>query len=142
MKRQGVAIAIIMVCLTAGSACAEGITLFDYQGESTAYIDTDHGMRIYVGDGTPVAYLEDSSIWGFDGEHLGWFQEGIVWDHDGYAVGGMVGSVNIVTKTKPDGGIRQMAPMKSIKEMTPMEPLHRDRWSSVPLRIFLAPESE
>ncbi len=136
LKTHSIAISIIILFLTVSIVHAEGITLFDYQGEATAYIDTDHGMNIYVWDGKPVAYIEGSSIWGFNGTHLGWFKEGIIWDHDGYAVGFSEGSVGIVTKVEPEKGIRQIAPIKSIKGIKPIKPMHKEMRSRVPLSLF------
>lgn len=62
--------------LSSQMAVAEEITLFNADGETTAYIDTDdEDLTIYLWNGTPVAYLDPDgeafNIYGLNGKHLG-----------------------------------------------------------------------
>jgi hypothetical protein len=123
-------------------AIAQEITLFDSDGEAKAYIDTDDDdLTIYLWAGTPVAYLvpddEDFDIYGFNGKHLGWFEEGIVRDHEGYALGFIKGAVNMYTKYEPYKGYKEYKPYKSYKEYAPYKPYYKNKFSNIPLSLFL-----
>ncbi|HEV2349528.1 MAG TPA: hypothetical protein VG028_06735 [Terriglobia bacterium] len=62
------------------------VDLYDSSARAVAYIASDKDLTIYLWSGKPVAYLEDDSIYGFNGKHLGWFLKGTVHDHDGNVV--------------------------------------------------------
>ncbi len=63
-------------------------TLFDKNGDATAYLTDDYQETIYLWDGEPVAYLLNSRlVYGFNGKHLGWFIDSIVYDYDGKRIG-------------------------------------------------------
>ncbi len=115
------------------------ISLFDSKGNAKAYITED--LTIYLWDGDPVAYLHRSGnhfhVYGFNGNHLGWFEDGIIWDHDGNAAGCIKGAVNMIYSIEPIKGIKGIKPIKSIREIAPIKPLFSNRWSSLPLTIFL-----
>lgn len=122
---------------------AEEITLFNANGEPTAYIDTDDDdLTIYMWNGYPVAYLtttndDDFNIYGFNGKHLGWYSDGIVRDHKGYAVGFIKGAVNIYTKYEPYKSYKQYKPYKSYKEYAPYKPYFQNSFSNESLALFL-----
>jgi hypothetical protein len=117
------------------------ITLFDSEGEPTAYIATDKDLTIYLWDGSPVAYLHEQSghihVYGFNGNHLGWFEDGIIWDHRGRAVGCQKGAINMVTHLESLKSLKSLKPLKSLREMAPMKPFLSTSWSRMPLVIFL-----
>ena len=129
---------IVLVSLLPVSALAREISLYDSGGEAVAYIDTDDDQNIYLWGGKPVAYLDGSSIYGFNGKHLGWFKDGIVWDHEGYAVGFVEGAVNMLTKLERLKGLKQLTPLKSLQQLEPLEPMFKERWSQLPLEIVLS----
>jgi hypothetical protein len=120
---------------------AKEISLYDSDGSPVVYIDTDDDLTIYLWKGKPVAYLESKgdyfSIYGFNGKHLGWFEEGIIWDYKGYAVGFIKGAVNKFTKFEPFKGFKQFKPFKSFQQLEPLKPVFKDKWSAIPLEIFL-----
>lgn len=118
-------------------AAAREITLYDREGRAVAYIDTDSDATIYLWEGKPVAYLDERNVYGFNGRHLGWFEEGIIWDHDGNGVGFVKGAVNKVTALEGLKGLKALRPLKSLKELAPLKPLKSNRWSPVPLELFL-----
>ena len=120
-----------------GSIEAREIKLFDQEGTPIAYIDTDEDLTIFLWNGTPVAYLDKSSVYGFNGKHLGWFKDGIVWDRKGYGVGFVEGAVNKLTKLEPLKSLKKLAPLRSLQELERLEPLSKNRWSPIPLDIFL-----
>lgn len=87
---------------------------------SRTLIDTDDEFNIYLCGGKPVAYLDSSSIYGFNGKHLGWFKDGIVWGHKGYAVGFVEGAINMPTKLERLKGLQQLTPLKSLQQLEPL----------------------
>ncbi len=131
-------IIILTVGLVVSSSFAKEISLFDAEGDAVAYIDTSDEFTIYLWQGKPVAYLDNSSVYGFNGKHLGWFDEGIVWDHKGYAVGFVEGAVNKLTKLERLKSLQQLTPLKSLQQLEPLEPLHKNSFSPLPLEFFLS----
>lgn len=129
---------LITLCLLFSSvAYAREITLFDREGAAIAYIDTNEELTIFLWNGTPVAYLEKSTIYGFNGKHLGWFKDGIVRDHQGGGVGFIEGAVSKLTKLEPLKSLQKLTPLRSLQELEPLEPLFKDSWSGIPLDLFL-----
>ena|SRR2546425_673066 len=59
--------------------------LWDMHGHAVAYIDDDN-ESIYMRDGTPVAWLSESSIYTYRGKLLGWLWEGWIFGRDGKCV--------------------------------------------------------
>jgi hypothetical protein len=130
---------IILICYFSivPVAFAEEITFFDKSGTPCAYVDIEDEQTIYLWGGEPVAYLEDDSIYGFNGKHLGWFTQGIIWDHEGYAVGFIEGTIQMFTKFEPYKSYKRFKPFKSFKEFSPFKPFFTDRWSRNSLIITL-----
>ncbi len=63
-------------------------TLYNKNGEATAYITDDYHNTIYLWDGSPVAYLyDDQHIYGINGRHLGWFTDDILFTDNGERIG-------------------------------------------------------
>jgi hypothetical protein len=125
-----------------GLTIEDEITLFDSNGKATAYIDVEDEMTIYLWNGHPVAYLVPSddgfSIFGFNGKHLGWFDNGIVRDHEGFGVGFVKGAVsNVQTKIEPLKKLKKLKPLKSLRKLEPLRPLDKQKFSDIPLKIFL-----
>jgi len=46
-------------------------TLLNIEGRAVAYI-ADDGISIYLYDGNPVAWIDNDTIWGYNGRYLGW----------------------------------------------------------------------
>lgn len=122
---------------------AKEITLFDSDGDATAYIDTDdEDLTIYLWNGKPVAYLDPDgdtyNIYGFNGKHLGWFEDGIVRDHKGNAVGFREGATSVATKYEPYKSYKAYKPYKSYKEYAPYKPYYKNSFSGESLSLFLS----
>ena len=135
---------LLLILLFAPLVCfGQELTLFNSDGDATAYIDTDDDDNtIYLWSGTPVAYLSSNgdnyNIYGFNGSHLGWFEEGIIRDSDGYAVGFIKGAVSgVFTKYEPYKYYKQYKPYKSYKQYAPYKPYFKTSFSSEPLVLFL-----
>lgn len=130
---------VLALCLILPTICyARDVALYNDQGAAVAYIDTSNDLTIYLWEGKPVAYLDGHSIYGFNGKHLGWLENGIIWDHSGDAVGFTQGAVNMPTQLQSLKGLQELSPLRSLEELAPLEPLHTDRWSRIPLTIFLS----
>jgi len=134
--------AIVFFLGLSSLAYSKEITLFDSDGDATAYIADDEDSTIYMWDGTPVAYLVTNDsysfhIYGFNGKHLGWFEGGVVRDHDGYAVGFVKGAVNKATKYEPYKSYKKYKPYKSYKEYAPYKPYFKSQFSDTYLSLFL-----
>jgi hypothetical protein len=56
------------------------ITLFDRKGHAIAYIADDGEKSIYFWKEQAVAYVDDETVYGWDGHHLGFFVDGILYD--------------------------------------------------------------
>ncbi len=136
MKQLSTVFVVFLLIQSIGYA--REISLYDDAGEAIAYIDTDDEMNIYLWKGKPVAYLDDESVYGFNGKHLGWFKEGIIWNHEGYAVGFIEAAVNKLTKLERLKGLQKLAPLKSLQKLEPLEPLQKNKWARIPLDIFLS----
>lgn len=137
--RTGITRALILfVLLLPVSGVAEEVSLYDYEGQAVAYIDTDDELNIYLWEGKPVAYLDGSSVYGFNGKHLGWFKDGIIWDSRGYVVGFVEGAVNMLTRLERLKGLQQLTPLKSLQQFEPFEPMFVNQWSRLPLEYFLS----
>jgi hypothetical protein len=130
---------LVALCLLLSShSDAREIALFDREGTAIAYIDTGEDLTIFLWNGSPVAYLEKTSIYGFNGKHLGWFKDGIVRDHQGNGVGFVEGAVNKVTKLEPLKSLRKLTPIRAVQQLEPLEPMFRDSWSRISLDLFLS----
>ena len=134
---------IVIFCLVFSHFifCQE-ISLFNSDGDPTAYIDTDdEDNTIYLWNGTPVAYLSPESdyynIYGFNGNHLGWFEDGIVRNHDGDAIGFQDGAVNMYTKYEPYKSYKKFKPFKSFEEFEPFKPFYSNSFSNESFILFL-----
>jgi len=139
MGTKRIFLILLALCMMLPAACfARDIALYNDQGEAVAYIDTSRDLTIYLWGGKPVAYLDGHSVYGFNGKHLGWLENGIVWDHGGNAVGFIQGAVNIPTQFQSLKGLQELTPLKALEELEPLEPLHTNRWSRIPLAIFLS----
>ena len=118
---------------TAGTA---DLDLFDAQGRPTAYLVPSDDLTFYLWSGEPVAYLDDDSVYGFNGKHLGWYHNGAVYDDEGDVVAAPArmfeGSVQATTAR----GLRGLRPLKGLKELKPLKPLFGLSWSATPAAVF------
>lgn len=118
-------------------AGAQDISLFDNAGVPCAYISVEEEFTIYLWSGEPVAYLENDSIWGFNGKHLGWLEDGLVREHKGYVVGFIAGAVDMRVQKEPFKNFKKFKPLKSFKEFSPSKPSYKNQWSGNKLTLVL-----
>ncbi|GAA5480043.1 4-fold beta flower protein [Haloferula helveola] len=114
------------------------VTLYDPSGEPVVYIDVDDDHTIYTWGGTPVAYLSDEHIYGFNGKHLGWFQDGIVWDHDGNRAGYLAQTLPVYAAYEPYKSYKSYKPYRSYQEYAPYQPYKLHSESRIPLLQFMS----
>lgn len=112
------------------------IELFDASGKPVAYIAPENEMAIYLWAGTPCAYLDGESIYGFTGKHLGWFQGGVVYDQGGRIVAASAENFRGPVKAAPAKGLRKLWPLKGVKVLKPLKPLFVKAWSETPAEAF------
>jgi hypothetical protein len=121
---------------TARAADSGDIELFASAGNAVAYISPENEMTIYLWPGTPCAYLDDESIYGFTGKHLGWFRDGVVYDHGGRVIAATAESFREPVKHAPAKGLKRLRPLKGLKEIKPLKPLFVKAWSETPAEAF------
>lgn len=113
------------------------LDLYDSRGRAAAFLEPSDGLTFYLWSGEPVAYLDDESVYGFNGKHLGWYQNGAVYDHDGNVVVAPAGMFRGVVEPAPPRGLRRLKPLKGLKELRPLRPLFGTSWSAIPAAVFL-----
>ena len=119
----------------------EIVTLYNREGRAIAYIY--EGEYIYLYGGKPVGYLDEESVYGFNGKHLGRFEEGWLRDSSGNCAfftedvsGG--GRVRPVRKVRPVRGVRQVRPVKSVRQVRPVRPVKQLQWSPLSSEAFFS----
>lgn len=107
------------------------ITFYDRKGEPVAY--TSNGTDVYLFSGKPVAYLDGTSVYSFDGTHLGWFLSGWIRDHDGNCVlftnVSQGGPMKPLKQLKPLKSLKSLKPLKGLKQLKPVRSLNTNNWS-------------
>lgn len=117
------------------------LSLYDGNGQASAYIALDNDLSIYLWSGEPVAYLSKNGssefdVYGFNGKHLGWFTEGVMRDHSGYAVCAVESAIRY-HKLEPLKGLRSLTPLKSLEELAPLKPFFTNEWTGLSCTYFL-----
>ncbi len=140
--RTLILLSFAIISLAKTSFAQSEISLYDKDGNASAYIATNDDWTIYLWDGKPVAYIVNDGqtlhIYGFNGKHLGWYINGIIRAHDGNAVGFKKGAVtNIYEKYESYKGYKEYKPYKSYREFAPYQPYFSAKFSPVNLSGFL-----
>lgn len=118
------------------------VDFFDSRGRAVAYISEDSDQTIYLWAGKPVAYLDEDSVFGFNGKHLGWVKGGVIYDHDGDVVAAIADKFTRPVGAAPLKGLRELRPLKGLKELKPLKPLFSVSWSETPAREFFLEGAE
>lgn len=113
------------------------ITLFGRNGDPIAYVATDDDSTIYSFAGEPFAYIDNDSVYGFNGKHLGWFEDGILWTHLGQKVGFTQKTSPVFTRFEPFKGFKRFKPFKAFKQFAPLKPLKAEAIAKEDLLSFL-----
>lgn len=112
-------------------------TIYNAKGKPEAYIDYTDEDTIYLWDGTPIAYLNKDSIYGFNGKHLGWYEDGIMRDHSGNIVGFNKKAANVFVAFEPFKAFKKFKPFKSFEAFAPFKPFYHSTLSEFELIAFL-----
>lgn len=97
-------------------------TLYDKQGEPTAYIASDK-ETIYLWSGKAAAYTDGDKIFGFNGRHLGWVKTGIIYTQSGHRIGFRSDKCPSARRTSPVKCIKQDKKTKSLRQVTRIRPI-------------------
>lgn len=116
--------------------------LYDSVGRAVAYIAPDGDSTIYLWSGKPVAYLEEDSVYGFNGKHLGWFRKGTIYDHDGNPVAAVPENFRVAVQLPPLKSLKELRPLKGLRELKPLRPIFGTTWSEMPARVFFLQGAE
>jgi hypothetical protein len=139
-------VVFLIFALTGAVIFAQETSLFDHDGNATAYISTDNQNTIYLWNGTPVAYIYAEGgnyhIYGFNGRHLGWFANGVVRDNNGYAVGATQNAHPRVTRVEPVKSVKRVKPTASVRRVAPVKPVFSMSWSGTSLGVMLSSGSQ
>jgi hypothetical protein len=116
-------------------------TFYNRSGSPIAYTSDD--THIFLFNGKPVAYFQDSSIYSYSGKHLGWFENGWVRDHSGSCVfftqdASGSGPIKPIKGIKPVKGVKGIKPIKGIKEIKPIKPIKSSSWSQLSGQQFFS----
>lgn len=117
-------------------AANNDLAFFDNGGNPIAYVDLDGDTTIYLWSGKPVAYLDQDSVYGFNGKHLGWFKGGIVYDNEGAIVVATASSFKIPLRLSSLRGLKALKPLKGLKQWKPLRPWFSVFWSEIPANVF------
>ena len=107
-------------------------TLHNNKGEAVAYI-YDDGESIYLFNGSPVAWLSDDRVYGYNGRYLGWYQMGWVYDRAGkpalFTREASGGPARPARRARPAHGARRARPARRARQAAPARPARRMSWS-------------
>ncbi len=133
----------VFVKLSAGSTgiaageAEDEMALFSSTGTPVAYI-AGADKIVYLWSGQPVGYVDDDSIFGFNGKHVAWYASRRVYDHDGKliaAAGDQFRAPPVATVIK---GLKGLEPLKELKELKPLKPVFITVWSDHDAKRVLA----
>lgn len=108
------------------------IIFYDRGGNPISYLSERDNETIFLFNGTPVAYIYDSSVYSFRGKHLGWYENGWIYDNNGYCIffsqNASGGPCKPVKKVTPVRCATRVKPVKSVKMVRPIRPVKRLQW--------------
>jgi hypothetical protein len=133
-----------ILCIAVTASNAQQTSLYNKDGEATAYIDYDKKATIFLWNGTPVAFLQkelnDTCIIGFNGSFIAWYKDGIVYDKEGLAAGVKKGvqRMLLLHKNEKIKGVQKIVPVKPVIPMVPVQPVFRSSWGNTGLEELLS----
>jgi hypothetical protein len=128
---------LALACLGQAPRASEA-EFFDSKGTAAVYFeysDAEHTFYLWS-EGEPVAYMDEDSLYGFNGKHLGWLQNGAVYDHEGNVVAATAARFQDPVHPPPPKGYKQYKPYKDYKEYRPYKPALNTTWSTMTVRAF------
>lgn len=112
------------------------VALFNKKGKPVAYIAED-GDAVYLWDGTPVAYLYEDKLYGWNGKQLGWFTNGTVFDIYGLRAGFIKSKSPLVTELEPPKTMKQLKGAKKVRQTQVAKPVMCYGYSGKSLEALL-----
>ena len=135
----GLAVLALLAALPV-AAPGEELTLLNQRGATVAYVDWSDDGTIYLWSGIPTAYVNGTSIYGFNGRHLGWFADGIVRGGGGKRVGYTEETIAVYGQTPrhlAEKGPKGPKPVPLPADPAPPKPVYLDAPSPLPLGELL-----
>lgn len=125
-------------CLAQGRRATSDAEFFDSKGAAVVYFDTSDPERTFCfwSEGAPVSYMDEDSVYGFNGKHLGWLQNGAIYDHDGNVVAATAARFSDPVQSPPLKGPKEYKPYKDYKEYRPYKPVFNTTWSEMTAHAF------
>lgn len=106
---------------------------YDRNGRPVAY--SNDGKHIFSFSGMPLAYIDQNSVYSYQGQHLGWFDDGWIRDNQGgcvlYTAFASGGPTRPMMQIKPVKGVRDIMPVRGVQSIRPIKPIKSISWSSV-----------
>lgn len=128
----------VVILLSCHILTAQDLPLFSKDGKAIAYIDTtDKDQTIYLYSGKPVAFVEGTNVYGFNGIHLGWFEHGIIYDHNGRRTCQTKAAATTYTGYEPYKNYKQRKPYIPYKKYPPYKPYFSNSWSGTSFEALL-----
>jgi hypothetical protein len=137
-RTAGLLVIAVLACLGQAPRTPSEGEFFDSKRIAVVYLDDGDVDRTFYlwSEGEPLAYMDDDSLYGFNGKHLGWLRNGAVYDHDGNAVAATARRFKEPVQSPPPKGPKQYRPYKDYKEYKPYKPVFEDTWSKMTARAF------
>jgi hypothetical protein len=98
------------------------VALLNKKGKPVAYL-ADDGKTVFLWDGTPVAYLHEDQLYGWNGKQLGWFVNGTIFDIYGLRAGFIKSKSPLVTDLEPPKTMKQMKGAKKVRQPQVVKPV-------------------
>ena len=89
-------------------------TFYNKKGSLIAYTEDSCHVFSFIGD--PLAYINDDSVYTYEGKHLGFYQDGWIRDNDGMCV-----FFTKDAKSGPPLAMKDIGPVKSQKSKIPVK---------------------
>lgn len=129
----------MLVVRSVGIKKGRAMTFYNRYGLPIAYEDNG----IYLFNGKPVAYFDNSAVYAYNGKQLGWFENGWIRDLDGRCVfftrgASGFGPLKPLTKLEPLKSLKQVKPMKFVKQDRKVRSVDQMAWSQLSGEVFFA----
>lgn len=113
------------------------MTFYNRYGSPIAYEDNG----IYLFNGKPVAYIDNTAVYAYNGKQLGWFENGWIRDLSGNCVlftrnATGFGPLKPLTKIEPIKSVKKIKPVPHIKQVRRVRSVDRMSWSPLSGEVF------
>lgn len=137
-RTAGILFITVVSCLAQERNATSAGEFFDPKGAAAVYFEISDPERTFYfwSEGTPACYMDEDSLYGFNGKHLGWLRDGAVYDHDGNVVVATAARFKDPVELPPPKAPKEYKPYKDYKEHRPYKPVFNHAWSKIAARAF------